>query len=372
MARRKGSMSGTVERRIAGQLDAAEARGSLLFPVSRADAAALARRASQGQGSAIFAPLPGLYARKKFWDSLKPDARALARMRGLAQAHPDWVFSMQSAALVYGFPMSYGTLGKTHIVAAHDLRSADHRYVARHEAAGDEHEVIGGLRVTSFWRTVFDCLAKLEFGEALIVADGALRLKRMSRRRMSELLSERYRGCAGIERVRMVCQWAEPCAESGGESLARAAMIRLGFELPHLQLELPDPMDYSKSFRLDFVWRDSCRRLIFGEFDGKAKYVKKQLERGKTLPEVIDAEHERQTRLTVYRASFLRISYAEVKDVAMLERKLSLYGVPRGPMPPLREGVPLPPLNADARETLLGEGTMLLMGERVRYTQIAA
>ena len=68
-----------------------------------------------------------------------------------------------------------------------------------------------------------------------------------------------------------------------GESLARVIMVRLGFETPYLQAELPDPIDPRKRFRLDFVWRDESRRLIFGEFDGKAKNQKKQVESGKPL-----------------------------------------------------------------------------------------
>ena len=69
--------------------------------------------------------------------------------------------------------------------------------------------------------------------------------------------------------------------ERGGESLARATMVTLGFETPYLQVELPDPIEPRKRFRLDFVWRDESRRLIFGEFDGKAKNQKKRVESGK-------------------------------------------------------------------------------------------
>ena len=36
--------------------------------------------------------------------------------------------------------------------------------------------------------------------------------------------------------------------ERGGESLARATMVRLGFETPYLQVELPDPIDPRKRF----------------------------------------------------------------------------------------------------------------------------
>ena len=36
--------------------------------------------------------------------------------------------------------------------------------------------------------------------------------------------------------------------ERGGESLARVTMVRLGFETPYLQVELPDPIDPRKRF----------------------------------------------------------------------------------------------------------------------------
>ena len=58
----------------------------------------------------------------------------------------------------------------------------------------------------------------------------------------------RREGCPGIKRAMSVCWWAEPCAESGGESLARVTMVRLGFEMPYLQVELPDPIDPCKRF----------------------------------------------------------------------------------------------------------------------------
>lgn len=372
MTRTKGSGGAQVEKRLSVLFDAAESEGTLLCPVEERNRRALQRRASEDGVPGVVSPFRGLYARRAYWEALKPDAQALHVMRGLASMHPDWVFSAQSAALAHGFPMSYGVLSKPHVVASTGGRTRRGSAIVRHEVAHDEAAVASGVRVTSFWRTVFDCLATLGFDEALLVADCALRRKKMSRRRMAELLSRRFGGCHGIKRAMSVCWWAEPSAESGGESLARAAMVRLGFEAPHLQMELPDPVDPGRSFRLDFVWRDASRRLFFGEFDGKEKYQKKQVESGKSLGDVLDSEHERQTRLTVYRACFLRISFAEARSDGKLTRKLVTYGVPRGEPPRLVDGVPVAPVEVRERPTLLGEGTLLLFSQRVRYTREVA
>lgn len=372
MSRAKRTGGKQVEQRLSALFEAAEAEGSLVYPTTAADHRALQRRAAEKCEPDVVVPARGLYARRPYWEALKPDARAFHLMRGLAKAHPDWVFSAQSAALAHGFPMSYGVLSKPHVVAPTGGKARGHSNIVRHEVAHDETTIASGVRVTSFWRTVFDCLATLDFDEALLVADHALRRTKKSRRAMTETLARRFAGCAGLLRAVSVCWWAEPCAESGGESLARAAMIRLGFEVPHLQVTLPDPMDSRRRFRLDFVWRDEARRLIFGEFDGKAKYQKKQVEKGEALEDVLDLEHERQTRLTVYRASFLRLSFAEARDAERLTRKLLAYGVPRSEPPRLVRGIPVAPAEVRDRPTLLGEGTLMLFSQRVRYTCEAA
>lgn len=371
MTRTRCSGGRQVEERLSALFGTAESEGSLLYPTEPRDRRALQRRAAQ-KGSDVVAPVRGLYARSAYWDALKPDARALHLMRGLQRAHPAWVFGAQSAALAHGFPMSYGVLSKPHVVAPSRGKAAGRSSVVCHEVGRDQPVVACGVRVTSFWRTVFDCLATLEFDEALLVADHALLRKKMSRGRMAGLLAKRFAGCPGIKRAMSVCWWAEPCAESGGESLVRAAMIRLGFETPRLQVELPDPMGSGKHFRLDFAWRDARRSLIFCEFDGKAKYLKKQVEKGGSLADVLDEEHERQTRLSVYHASFLRLSYAEARDDATLAGKLDAYGVPRGEVPPLVDGVPVASEAVRARPTVLGQGTVILFGERVRFIRQVA
>lgn len=368
MARGRGRQ---VEERLEALLLGAEGRGSCLHPASERDARTLRRRAAE-EASELMRPFPGLYARKKYWGGLKADAKALHIMRGLSAMHPDWVFSAQSAALAHGFPMSYSSVSKTHVASHSNCRRRRHERIVRHAVLNDEPTVASGVRVTSFWRTVFDCLVTLEFSEALLVADHALRTRHISRAAMRKTLLRRFSGHRGIGRALDVCAWAEPCAESGGESIARAGMIRLGFALPRLQVELPDPLNAARSFRIDYVWRDESRALIFGELDGRAKYTESEIVGDRSLDELLGAEHERQTRLSVYRARLVRFSFDEARNLATLERKLSTYGVPRGARPRLRDGVPVPPDDAWGRITYLAQGTVMLLGQRVRFTQEAA
>ena len=370
MTRRRGRGRKAEERLRALFLDA-EKRGGCLYPTSEKDARILRRRAAEEE-SELVQPAAGLYARKAYWGNLKPDAKALHIMRGLSAMHPNWVFSAQSAALAHGFPMSYSTLSKTHVAVHSGHRQGRHDKIVRHAVSHDEPAIASGMRVTSFWRTVFDCLTTLEFSEALLVADHALRTRRISRAAMRRALLRRFSGHRGIGRALDICAWAEPCAESGGESIARAGMIRLGFALPRLQVELPDPIDPTRSFRVDYVWRDESRALIFGELDGGAKYTEKELTGEKSLDEVLGAEHERQTRLSVYRARLIRFSFDEARNLAALERKLATYGVPRGARPRLRSGIPTPPDDAWERITYLAQGTKVLLGQRIRFTQEAA
>ena len=71
--------------------------------------------------------------------------------------------------------------------------------------------------MTSFWRTVFDCLASFPFADALAIADAALRRSGLARQEMIGLLRTRFRHCPGVRRAAAICVWAEPTAESGRE-----------------------------------------------------------------------------------------------------------------------------------------------------------
>lgn len=364
-------MSTANDQMIDALLRDAEAAGSLLYTPDRTIYRALRRRAAK-KSPEIVEPAPSVFARASLWQALDPCERSRHLIRALAAQHEGWIFCAQSAALMLGFPVSYHTVAQVHVARPRGGRTRSSGIVVRHEVGDDEPVVAGGVKVTSFYRTVFDCLATLEFSEALQVADRALRVKGISRRRLVDELRRRFKGHHGIGRAIDVCAWAEPGAESGGESILRAAIIEQGFALPRLQVTLPDPIEQGRRFRVDLVWRDAEGRPIFGELDGKRKYTDPQMTRGRSLDEILDDEHRRQARLTMYRASFVRLSFWMAKRPQELARTLAAYGVPFVGAPEVRDGVPVPSKEIRERPTYVSCGTLIINNLRVRYTQIAA
>lgn len=331
-------MSREVEERLGMCLDAAEGELSCLVPDEKKDRQALDRRIRR---KTVVSPVPGLYARFSTWSELDPKERALFVMRGLSRRHPEWVFCGPSAALVHGLEISYRRLAKTCVATTRLERASDSPGVRRVVVREGPCETVQGLRVTEFWETVFGCVSRMPFPEALAVADSALRARRLDRARASALLAERFARRPHLRRVLAVFAWADGLSENGGESMARAQMIRMGFELPELQREYDDPYSVGHVFRVDFVWSDGEGRLIFGELDGSCKTTSEECLRGRTPAEVLAESQERETRLSFYHAAFARFTMAEVALPEVFARRLEIAGVPRGERPPLREGVPV-------------------------------
>ena len=186
-----------------------------------------------------------------------------------------------------------------------------------------------GLRVTSFWRTVFDCMATMEPRDALAIADSALRMSSSRPRHLLRHLRFARKATKGIKRAVEIARFADPLSESGGESIARATMLRLGFELPLLQVWMDDPMRPGHRFRVDFVWICPDGTLLFAEHDGMEK-TKNQKMRGPQTPEAVRfRERLRESRLTIYGARVVRFSHEDVKDREGFRRLLDAFGAPR-------------------------------------------
>ena len=161
-------MGKAAEKRIDELLGQAEEGGSCLVPHEERDRKALRRRLKKRR-SDLLCPVPGVYVRREHWRELKPDARALHVMRGLAELRPGIVFCAQSAALAWGLPVSWHLLRATHVMHERGSRTPSTPRIVSHEIKGDAAWDAGGLRVTSFWRTVFDCLASFPFEDALAI-----------------------------------------------------------------------------------------------------------------------------------------------------------------------------------------------------------
>lgn len=303
----------------------AEARGRCAVPMTPQEGRRLRYLAGKDE---LVRPYPGAFARRGRWEGLSRHQQLRHVMRTLSDQGTKWVFCAMSAAVAYGLEVPNEVLGRLDAVA-HDGSSAHgSRFVMRHVVGGGNGIIVDGMRVTPFDQTVHDCLRMLPFDAALAVADSALRRTGRSRAWLCDLFANDSHGVSGVRRARCVCRFADPRAENGGESMARAAIIEEGFELPDLQVELHDPMD-GAAYRVDFLWTCPDGRRIIGELDGWEKYLDPAMTEGRGTLGVLVAERQRESRITMSGASVVRFSYRQVRDHGYLARLLAAYGVPR-------------------------------------------
>lgn len=317
------------ERRLARLLDQAEACGLCALPDTRADAEALRRRAASG---ALISPVRGIYARVEYWNNLKPDQRARHMMGALAKKHPGWVFSHFSAALLHGLEVPYSLLNRIDVMAraGSDVRGS--RVLRVRKPAKDvagRTRTIDGVRVTELALTIADCLRSLSFAYGLVLADSFMRMTGMPRDVLFELLEREAAGRRGAQRARIIAAHADGRAESGGESLARAAMIEQGFMVPDLQVEFPDAVQPSRSYRADNFWSLEDGGGIIGECDGLEKYMDEKMLGSLTTAQAMARERQRESRLTMLGYPVVRYGYHEASHPHLLRKLLCAAGVPR-------------------------------------------
>lgn len=342
-------MSRSVEERIVDLLFQAEARGSCYVPYGEdveSVRRALQRRAAAGT---VVSPVPGLFASARTWEGLKADARSLFVARGLQQAHPDWVFCGPTAALAYGIDVSYSLLGRVHRAVTPDGRGSDRGFVVRHGilvpgADRDQALVVGGLRVTSPERTVFDCLRWTDFPHGLGIVDSALRTGVVRRSELDEFFSHASSRLHGRDLALATLSWTDSRSENGGESIARARMLLLGYVCPELQVEVPRVMEDGAPYRADYCWVRADGRVILGELDGGCKYVEEEMMGGRSIDDVLSDENIRGSRFTLYDVAMMRFRFGDTEDEGTFRAILNEYGVPlRGSALALPDGTRMVP-----------------------------
>ncbi|RYV50614.1 hypothetical protein EUA98_12765 [Pengzhenrongella frigida] len=191
---------------------------------------------------------------------------ALARIAAVSRQlrTPFW-FSHESAALIWGCPL-WTAPATTHIIQT--VQPSDHgeRSLTRHAMAlvPADRRVLRGVPVTSLERTVVDCLRQLAPRDALVLADGALRLgadAEALRARVDALAGGR-----GVVGARTVLDHADGRAESPWETFVRYLLLRHGLPRPELQIPIHTRLGW---FRADLGWL-AFKLLI--EVDGFVKY----------------------------------------------------------------------------------------------------
>ena len=305
----------------------AEDNGRFLAADTKALARRLARAEKNGQ---VRRCLGNSFARKDYWDKLSPEARHLNTLRAMKDRRSNLVFTHTSAALVHGLAISRARLSEVHVATAKKAHSRSHDWLKRHVIIRDTSVVVGGLRVTSFERTVYDCLLELPFDEALAVADSALRQKDVTRGHLEEEFERFAWHVVDGRRSLEILALANPLSENGGESMSRAQMLLCGFVEPKLQVEHEDPINPNKKYRVDFQWDLSESEAIVGELDGHDKYVDPSMTGGRSTEKILLAERQRESRILGSKGiRVMRFTYAQMRDQSYFENLLETYGVPR-------------------------------------------
>ncbi|WP_239443039.1 hypothetical protein [Gordonibacter sp. An230] len=167
------------------------------------------------------------------------------------------------------------------------------------------------------------------FDQALATADSALRVSGMTSASFAACFEHMGGTHTGTAHAVRTMRYADARSESGGESIARAVMIRRGFALPELQVVLPQPLNRERSFRVDFLWNRTDGGKVLGEFDGMQKYEDATMLAGRSSLRALADERHREAQLTLYGMPIVRFSYQDVMDEGRFAELLDRYGVPR-------------------------------------------
>lgn len=271
--------------------------------------------AAAARSTALVRLRHGWYVRKEFWEEATPEVRhrsaILAAQLSAARPH---VFSHRSAAVLHELPALSQWLhaaGRTPRPGTHDLRkvhvtlpqgsrSPSSLAIQRHrsELSDAEIETHDGLRRTTADRTLADLARSEPFAVALACADAHLRATTRVRQLVDEetlhswrehMLSRAagLRGRPGSRAIYALGRLADPRADSPLESLSRLRFAQLGI---NVELQVAVRGSRRATAYLDFVLRSHG---VWGEADGKQKYVDAGMRGGRSAEEIVYAEKRR-------------------------------------------------------------------------------
>lgn len=220
-------------------------------------------------------------------------------------------FSHTSAAAIHRLPLLEQRHAETSVVRTGGGHGVVHPTLHARRAilAPDEQVVIAGLPVTSLARTVADLMRMLPFPEAVMIADVAL-----ARGLPRDALLGTTSAGRGCRMAAKALGFADPLAESPGESLSRVRFAEFGIPAPSLQQPLRG--SDGRMVRVDFYWE--LFRLI-GEFDGAIKYGA-LLKPGQKVEDVVAAEKRREQSLRELDYKLVRWTWAELWHPGLAER----------------------------------------------------
>ncbi|WP_405216112.1 hypothetical protein [Agrococcus sp. Ld7] len=208
----------------------------------------------------------GAYVDRASFEALPEDARHEVWVRAVAAARPGAIFARESALalaqLPHGRPEAVFTIGDP---GASGRRAG---VVNAQSPVADVDVLIedGIARCTP--AAALAQLARVGRQiDAVSALDAALHRRIATKEEVTDALGRQ--GRRGQRRAEWVVAFADPLAESVGESFSRVQLHRLGAPVPLLQVRVQTRL--GPRFP-DFLWERPGRRPLGGEFDGAWKY----------------------------------------------------------------------------------------------------
>lgn len=313
------------------KLELAMRHGCLLIPKDQNEKRKLDYRLARGT---VCMPFPSAYAPAESFRKLGPRTQARMILKAAHTLHPNWTFCSFSAAVAHGLQVPQELLSRTHVaISPGESRRKHLGQVSCHIDTGGGRTIADGLPCTDLMQTTLDCLCASTFRQGLAIVDSVLHHRLATKERLIEYFTAHGKGRRGIRQARETLKLADGRSENGGESIVRAIIIELGFEIPELQIEIEDPMMPGVSKRADLGWRLSDGRYILAELDGFAKYLtedtrRSSIEKTELAVQSMRAERLRESHLNLTGAVILRFSFAQALDTSYFFQLLATAGVP--------------------------------------------
>ncbi|MET4098275.1 hypothetical protein ABIB37_000512 [Agrococcus sp. UYP10] len=263
----------------------------------------------------------GWYAERAALEALPRHARYLLEVQAAAAARPGAVFARESAlvlaGLPHGIPQDVFTIGDPSMPGS--LAGIRNSHV---RVAGQDVLVEDGIaRSTPAY--ALGHVARLgRQTDAVSALDWALRTGVVTRAEVTDALTRQ--GPRGQRRAAWVVGFADPLAESVGESWSRVVIHRLGAPVPQLQVRVRTRL--GDRFP-DFLWERPGRRPLAGEFDGAQKYGVLAGANGVQPVDAVIAEKRRDDAMREV-ADTLHWMWDAVQRPTILQSMLAQHHVP--------------------------------------------
>ncbi|MBT1174258.1 hypothetical protein JS530_01800 [Bifidobacterium sp. LC6] len=302
----------------------AEQNRMCAWPLVPNDYHLLQRRVQTG---GLVMPFPRFYVRTAIWGNLSFSERISYILRTACAKDPTVTVCGISAAAALGYTSTYYQQRYIHVVARKTSESGRHGQYVAHYLPDVESVMVNGIRTTHPLQTMFDCARTLDFSTAMAICTMGLRMTGSTAQTLQAYCADMTRK-RGLPRARYVAQHVDTMCTNGGEAIAYAVALELGFSKPECQRQFINQIDGSTIY-VDFTWTLDDGSLIIGELDGREKYENPAMTGGADSVAVTLREKDRESAITMQGIPVVRFQMSHVRNRRQLEQRLLAAGVPQ-------------------------------------------